>query len=410
MEAVLSAAKELIAKGEADLSAAGKPFCDQLTAEQWRVVRGKKLSEAEIHAVEELSTHAHFADKPHGRQRLYELAKIAKLDGMLSSGSSLELLISGLESDIRYGINTPSAYAMLGASHVAEGRYDLGVYYFNKSNAIAGRNNCITAFMGLSRAMPASAAFEQPRTGSSDSPLVFLNDIVDFAGGPVAVVAGNALYINRFLENYARSIAEKGLGSFSGMHVHWVKEKNESSDSIDLTVNKAKLAFPSLNVTFEQVEDVLDKKSYFAQSRFLVARRLNEHYHLPLLITDLDFQLGQDPSDAIKKLSFIDVSFLQHKSKSAQWAFPWLRSMAGSVWVNDTDAAREFFRLMEVGFSSCYNPHWFNWGVDQNLLTSVLEYSRTTFHLNFASFSEVAGPHLFNVPMDLKAGVKSQAI
>ncbi|MFP3663114.1 hypothetical protein SB768_32275, partial [Burkholderia sp. SIMBA_043] len=84
-------------------------------------------------------------------------------------------------------------------------------------------------------------------------------------------------------------------------------------------------------MTFEEIDEVLDKKSYFAQARFLVARRLSEHYRQPLLITDLDFQLSQDPSDAIKKLSFIDVSFLQHKNKSAQWAFPWLRSMAGSV-------------------------------------------------------------------------------
>lgn len=408
METVLSAAKELIAKGEADLSAAGKPFCDQLTAEQWRVVRGKKLSVADIHAIEELSVHAHFADKPHSRQRLYELAKLAKLDEMLSSNCSLEFYISALESDLRVGVNTPSAYAMLGAAHVAEGRYDLGVYYFNKSNSIGGRNNCITAFMGLSRAIPAFSAFEQPQSRSSESQLVFLGSLVSFEGGPVAVVAGNALYINRFLENYARSIAEKGSGSFCGLHVHWVKEKTESTDSINLTIDKARSVFPNLNVTVEEIEEVLDKKSYFAQSRFLVARRLNKYYGLPLLITDLDFQLTQDPSDAIKKLSFIDVSFLQHKTTSAQWAFPWLRSMAGSVWVNNTVSAREFFRLMEVGFSSCYNPHWFNWGIDQNLLSSVLEFSRTKLQLSFASFSDVAGPHLFSVPMDLKAGVKSQ--
>lgn len=410
MEAVLSVAEELIAKGEADLSPAGKPFCDQITAEQWRVVRGKKLSEAEIHKIEGLSVHQHFADKPHSRQRLYELAKIAKLDNILSSGSKLDLLIAELEGDVNNGINIPSAYAMLGASHVADGRYDLGVYYFNKSNAIAGRNNCITAFMSLSRALPCLAAFDQPANSFGQTSLKFLNEIRRFNGGPVAVVAGNALYINRFLENYARSIGEKGAGSFGGIHVHWVKEKAEGTDAIELALKKSMQYYPELNVTVEEIDEVLDKKSYFAQSRFLVARRLSEHYRLPLLITDLDFQLTQDPSDAVKKLSFIDVSFLQHKAKSAQWAFPWLRSMAGSVWVNNTQAAREFFRLMELGFTSCYNAHWFNWGVDQNLLTSVLEYSRTKLHLNFASFSEVAGPHLFNVPMDLKVGVKSQAL
>ncbi|HHJ1299045.1 MULTISPECIES: hypothetical protein [Pseudomonas] len=409
MEAVLTAAEELIAKGEADLSPLGKPFCDQLTAEQWRVVRGKKLSEDEIQRVEGVSMHLHFADKPHGRQRLYELAKIAKLDNILSSGSKLGLLISELEADVKSGINTPSAYAMLGASHIAEGRYDLGVYYFNKSNSIVGRNNCVTAFMSLSRALPALASFEQPCVGPKTS-LAFLNEVRSFNDGPVAVVAGNALYINRFLENYARSIAEKGSGSFGGIHVHWVKEKTEAPGFIDVALMKSRLFCTELNVTFEEVDEVLDKKSYFAQSRFLVARRLSEHYRQPLLITDLDFQLSQDPSDAFKKLSFIDVSFLQHKIKSAQWAFPWLRSMAGSVWVNNTEAGREFFRLMELGFASCYNAHWFNWGVDQNLLTSVLEYSRTKSHLNFASFSEVAGPHLFNVPMDLKAGIKSQLL
>ncbi|WEK29773.1 MAG: hypothetical protein P0Y58_23240 [Candidatus Pseudomonas phytovorans] len=410
MEAVLSAAEELIAKGEADLSPAGKPFCDQLTAEQWRVVRGKKLTDAELQKVEELSKHLHFADKPHSRQRLYELAKIAKLDSRLSSGSDVDELIAELELDVRNGFNIPSAYAMLGASHVAAGRYDLGVYYFNKANSIVGRNNCITAFMSLSRALPALAAFEQPSYKGGETSLKFLSEVRTFVGGPVAVVAGNALYINRFLENYARSIAEKGSGLFGGIHVHWVKEKSEGLDFIDATLAKSKNFFSELNVTYEEIDEVLDKKSYFAQSRFLIARRLSEHYRLPLLITDLDFQLTQDPSSAINKLSFIDVSFLQHKNKSAQWAFPWLRSMAGSVWVNNTEAAREFFKLMELGFSACYNAHWFNWGVDQNLLTSVLEYTRTKSQLNFASFAEVAGPHLFNVPMELKAGVKSQIV
>lgn len=408
MEAVLSVAEELIAKGEADLSAAGKPFCDQVTAEQWRVVRGKKLSAAEIQQIEALSMHLHFADKPHGRQRLYELAKIAKLDNILSSGLKLDMLIAELEADVKKGINIPSAYAMLGASHIAQGRYDLGVYYFNKSNGIVGRNNCITAFMSLSRALPALASFEQPGVKSVQVALEFLDEVRDFNNAPVAVIAGNALYINRFLENYTRSITEKGSGAFGGIHVHWVKEKSEGQDFIDLALKQSRLFCPELNVTFEEIDEVLDKKSYFAQSRFLVARRLSEHYGQPLLITDLDFQLCQDPSDALKKLSFIDVSFLQHKVKSAQWAFPWLRSMAGSVWVNNTEAAREFFRLMELGFASCYNPHWFNWGVDQNLLSTVLEYTRTKSHLNFASFLQVAGPHLFNVPMDLKAGVKSQ--
>ncbi|MFG0851054.1 hypothetical protein ACF8R4_11080 [Pseudomonas sp. FYR_2] len=408
METVLSAAEELIAKGEADLSPAGKPFCDQLTAEQWRVVRGKKLTDTEIQKVEELAKHQHFSDKPHSRQRLYELAKIARLDSRLSSGADVDELIAELELDVRNGINTPSAYAMLGASHIAEGRYDLGVYYFNKANSIVGRNNCITAFMGLSRALPALAAFEQPFFNDGEASLKFLSEARTFVGGVVAVVAGNALYINRFLENYARSIAEKGSGVFGGIHVHWVKERSEALDFIDTALTKSRGFCPELNVTYEEIDEVLDKKSYFAQSRFLVARRLIENYRLPLLITDLDFQLNQNPSGAINKLSFIDVSFLQHNKTSAQWAFPWLRSMAGSVWVNNTDAAREFFRLMELGFASCYNPHWFNWGVDQNLLSSVLEYSRTKSQLNFASFSEVAGSQLFNVPMDLKAGVKSQ--
>ncbi|NBB06929.1 hypothetical protein [Pseudomonas monteilii] len=410
MEAVLSAAEELIAKGEADLSPAGKPFCDQLTAEQWRVVRGKKLSEVEIRKIEDLSKHLHFADKPHARQRLYELAKIAKLDIRLDSGAGLDPLIAELEVDVKNGVNTPSAYAMLGACHIADGRYDLGVYYFNKSNSIVGRNNCITAFMSLSRALPALAAFEQPSAESDETSLVFLNEMRSFKDGPVAVVAGNALYINRFLENYARSIAEKGSDSFGGIHAHWVKEKTETPDFIDLTLAKSRQFCPELNVTVEEIDEVLDKKSYFAQSRFLVARRLSEHYRQPLLITDLDFQLSQDPSDAIRKLSFIDVSFLQHKKETAQWAFPWLRSMAGSVWLNNTEVAREFFSLIKLGFISCYNAHWFNWGVDQNLLTSALEYSRTRSALNFASFSEVAGPHLFSVPMELKAGVKSQVV
>ncbi|MCE0931624.1 hypothetical protein [Pseudomonas monteilii] len=406
MEAILSAASDLIANSEADLSIKGKAFCDLLTAEQWKAARGKSISAQEIDALEQLASDPHFSDKAHCRQRLYELAKIAKIGRALWATLPLSTIVDELKKDIRNGINTPSAYALLGACSVAEHNFELGTYYFNRANHISARTQCVTSFMSLSRAIPSFAALDAGHIASAPAELECIGKVSEFDCSVVSVVAGNSLYINRFIENYARSLAENSHGVFGGIHVHWVKELGEDDAAIDAALNLAKTHLPSINLSAETIADINDKKSYYAQARFLMARRLSAFYKKPLMITDLDFQLCADPREAIKKLALIDVSFLQANQTSVMWTFPWLRSMAGSVWVNNTPAAREFFRLVEQGFDACFNPSWFNWGVDQNLLTTVLEYFKTKSHINFASMSAVSAEPLYNVPLALKVGVK----
>lgn len=408
MEAIFSAAADLISNAEADLSVKGKAFCDLLTAEQWKAARGKGISAQEIDALEQLASDPHFSDKAHCRQRLYELAKIAKIGRALWAALPLSPIVGDLKKDIRNGINTPSAYALLGACSVAEQNFELGIYYFNRANHISARTQCITSFMSLSRAIPSFAALDNGDDSRFSDELEFVGERRQLDCDVVSVVAGNSLYINRFIENYARSLAENSHGMFCGIHVHWVKDPGEEYSSIDVAISLAKVHVPDINLSVESIADINDKKSYYAQARFLIARRLSAYYGKPLMITDLDFQLCADPREAIKKLALIDVSFLQANHRSIMWAFPWLRSMAGTVWVNNTPTAREFFRLVEQGFDACFNPTWFNWGVDQNLLTTVLEHFKKNAQINFASISAVADDPLYTVPTALKAGVKSQ--
>ena len=407
MEAILSTAADLIANSEADLSVNGKAFCDLLTAEQWKVARGKSISAQDIAALEELASNTHFADKAHCRQRIYELAKIGKIGRAMWASLPVSPIANELKEDIRNGFNTPSAYALLGACSIADHNYELGTYYFNRANHISARNHCITSFMALSRAIPSLSALNADDIGAPAAELECVGEVRQFEGAVVSVVAGNSLYINRFIENYARSLAENSHGVFGGIHVHWVKDPGEEDGSIETALSLAKVHVHDINLSVETISDIHDKKSYYAQARFLIARRLSAFYKKPLMITDLDFQLCADPREAITKLAFIDVSFLQASQTSVMWAFPWLRSMAGSVWVNNTPAAREFFRLVEQGFDACFNPVWFNWGVDQNLLTTVLEHFRKNSHINFASMSAVSPEPLYDVPRALKVGIKA---
>ncbi|HDS1772071.1 hypothetical protein NPS33_05545 [Pseudomonas putida] len=408
MEAIFSAAADLISSAEADLSVKGKAFCDQLTAEQWKAVRVRNISAQDVDALEELASNPHFSDKPHSRQRIYELAKIGKIGHAMATGLPISQVAEELKEDIRNGVNTPSAYALLGACSLANQDYELGIYYFNRANHISARTHCVTSFMSLSRAIPSFAALNSDEGNRFSAELTYVGDVNKFDSEVVSVVAGNSLYINRFIENYARSLAENSHGVFGGIHLHWVKDPGEEDTAIEIALSLAKTHLPDINLTVEAIADIQDKKSYYAQARFLIARRLSAFYKKPLMITDLDFQLCADPREAIKKLALIDVSFLQASQASIMWTFPWLRSMAGSVWVNNTATAREFFRLVEHGFDACFNPSWFNWGIDQNLLTTVLEHFKRTGHINFASMSAVADDPLYTVPTALKAGVKSQ--
>lgn len=409
MEAILSAAADLINCSEADLSPKGKAFCDLVHAEQWKAARVKNISTQDIAALEDLVSNPHFSDKPHSRQRIYELAKIGKIGNAMATGISILPIVEELKEDIRRGVNTPSAYALLGACSLANQNYDLGIYYFNRANHISARTHCITGFMSLSRAVPSFSALSIDEVGRFPEELECFGEVRSFDCEVVSVVAGNSLYINRFIENYARSLAANSHGVFGGIHVHWVKDSGEEDSAIESALGLAKRHVPDINLSVETIADINDKKTYYAQARFLMARRLSAFYQRPLMITDLDFELCADPRDAIKKLELIDVSFLQARQNSIMWAFPWLRSMAGSVWVNSTPTAREFFRLVEQGFDACFNPAWFNWGIDQNLLTTVLEYFKKNGQINFASMSSVSEESLYTVPTALKAGVKSQA-
>jgi len=410
MHNIINAAQNLIATQQADLSDAGKAFCEKLTAEQWRVARGESvLSETDIQNLEILSSATHFSDKEQTRQRLYELAQIAKLGNAITHSltnerTSIAALIEELEADIHTSRNTPSSYAILGACHMLLDNHDLGVYYFNKANQITAKNNCITAFMRYSRAMPAQSVFAWKSHTWAPNDLQFMQNPARFTNGVVAVVSGNTRYINHFFENYARFLSENHHGAFAGIHVMWVREKHDEAEAIASALSVAKQHFSFINVTHEQV-DCSDKRSYFAMSRFLMARKLLDHYKMPLMITDLDFQLRTDPRPTIKQLNYFDVSFIHHNKPSVLWSFPWLRSMAGCVWVNDTDASREFLRLMEIGYRACFNPAWLNWGVDQNLLSCALHFCQSNSQIKFAPLADITEKHIYGVPVDLKKSI-----
>ncbi|WP_411562737.1 hypothetical protein [Pseudomonas shirazensis] len=409
MNKIITDAHKLIANGDADLSVAGKQFCDALTAEQWRVVRGKEAHLTHISEIEGLSRHPHFSDKAHSRQRLYELASLAKLAAAIGEDRQLLELQKGFQLDVQEARNTPSSLAMLGACSIALNNFELGTYYFNKSNSISARADCITGFMALSRAMPSQAVFEKLVPHNNSNNIHFKYQAMDFGKGPISVVAGNSVYINRFIENYANSISEYGTHSFSGIHLHWIQDTDESDDCIDNAVAAAKARFANINVTVEQHPYTVDKKSYYAQSRFLIAGSLIDHYKAPLMITDLDFQLCADPQPTLDRLALIDTSFWQSTRDSAQWAFPWLRSMAGSVWVNTTPNARYFLHQITIGFKATYNPGWYNWGIDQNLLTCALEFCQKTSQINFANMIDASSVSLYSVPTQLKIGIKTQS-
>ncbi|MEZ2625233.1 hypothetical protein ACBP82_12785 [Paenalcaligenes hominis] len=218
-----------------------------------------------------------------------------------------------------------------------------------------------------------------------------------FGGG--ITVAGDGEYIKRFLIRYVESLNEN-LDLQVDFIVCYVRPEGSVDASVDCVLDFARGIYSrgDLFVDYINCPDYEDVRSYYSCVRFLQAEK-----HLAvrsfLLITDLDYQLSKPEFslflDRVRPYSLA----LNEKLDIVQSLFPWLKYTAGTVYLTNDSAGHHFLALFKESFRFVYNHNCFNWGIDQNIIFSVIECLKRRGIL-IGNIKKIGEP--FSVPYDIK--------
>ena len=163
-------------------------------------------------------------------------------------------------------------------------------------------------------------------------------------------------------------------------HFHLVGNSDEISEiyieAINLFNNMKKFIKPSESVikptfSFESCpEYVKDPITLAACSRFLNAPRFLEKFDSRILIIDADYYINNDFDKYFAKLKETDISMAV--SSGIKSVRPWIRYMAGSVYVDRNETGQLFLRKLNSYIIENLKSDN-TWTLDQNALTYAME-------------------------------------
>ncbi|WP_152608114.1 hypothetical protein [Burkholderia sp. A9] len=367
-----------------------KSLCDQLTALCWKVIQATSL-EGDLSEECFTAALAYTTSFPHLNSRLYEIMWLYRLNreylkGNFDAREFKKSLIADIKSDHR---PTRSNLLLQGICEYYLNGINEAQYYFLRANQEYISRGMITPFFSYSRSI---------------CPIVNLDQGVDRAR-PRAIgnkppsdcilIAGNSSYITRFLDNYAKSIATHCPEIT--LHLHWIKDGNiEVDEAGSQAISEVhQILGDSFKVSSEMCPDIGDKRSYYALSRFLVARDILQSYRR-LIITDIDYEAIGSLDDFLSYCDQYEVCL--QTSSTVNSLFPWLKVLAGTVVVKSNSVGRLFLETYRRCYELTYLPYGLNWGIDQNILSSIHD---KLFHFGFIGNSRLV-KNPFTVPYHIK--------
>lgn len=185
----------------------------------------------------------------------------------------------------------------------------------------------------------------------------------------------------RFLRAYlTRLVYYVGLFHEYDYHFHLIGNEAECRELTELikstyetnqTIRNQPTCSDHLSFSYSEVpEHVPDRFSYYASARFLVAGQLMKISKSPIWIQDVDLFPTGDSVRYLDELVKHDVALFV--SPFLYGAFPWIRYLAGNVYINNTEQG---FRFLDA--ASAYLAEWLlvkdSWTVDQNALSYAVE-------------------------------------
>lgn len=372
-----------------------KSLCDKLTSHMWKVLVNN-LEEGDISQENYISAMEKTYSFPHLGSRVYEVAVFHGMKSNLIRGEDPSRALAKYDLMLDFPPPIKSNLFFKGCINYKLSGIKEAQYYFLKGNQEYIEGSVVTSFFSYSRSI---------------CPFDVEDIVLDFSlqkkkskydNGWWILVSADSKYITRFLNNYALSI--KNHATNIGLHLHWIdnSESFDEKSSAEEVINFARNLLGSrFDVTRQDCPKFRDSRTFFANSRFLIAKEVIKNKR-GLIITDIDYQLIENPENFIDWCEEIDVG-LQVKSENLinSW-FPWLKVLAGTVVIKNTPVGNAFLHIYSELFKSAYVPQGFNWGLDQNILCAI--YDRFKYIWLIGNSFDLRNP--FNVPYEIKKIIK----
>lgn len=372
-----------------------KELCNKLTNISWKIIRNTSDITQEISEDLSKKTLEKTKDFPHLNSRVYEIIWLYRIQRDFLSNSfnpqkTKDLLSKDLEKK-----NTPTKVNLIlqGACEYFYNGIDSAQYYFLRGNQEYIKDSIVTPFLSYSRSVCPT------HIENKKNKLLATHEFIPARNKTCILVAANSAYVARFLSNYVNSITSQDPSL--SLHLHWIKDSEQfdekAQDSIDISKN---ILGEKFSFSEEMSPEIHDKKSYFALRRFLVAPEILKKFQR-IIITDIDYIIKKNLSDFLNFNEAFDVS-LQISENTIRACFPWLKITAGTVFIKNSAMGRFFLDEYQKRYKKIFLPNGFNWGIDQNILSSIYD--------DFSIF-EFIGNSLntenpFSVPYEIKSGSK----
>lgn len=163
-------------------------------------------------------------------------------------------------------------------------------------------------------------------------------------------------------------------------HFHIVDYNNTSNDAIkeakslyenliDYIRPKSPITAPTFSYEIYP-EFVKDSKTYYACSRYVIAKNIMNQNDNDIFIMDADFFINDELETYLSKITAHDLSI--PFSPALLSLFPWRRIMAGYVFLKNNSKSHEFLNLVRTYIINNLDKEN-SWTLDQNALTYAYE-------------------------------------
>ncbi|MGP9726241.1 hypothetical protein [Glutamicibacter sp. AOP3-A1-12] len=218
---------------------------------------------------------------------------------------------------------------------------------------------------------------EDRNIGNIDLKLITSHDILSKTDGPVVLYSADPKYLRAYLTRvlfYMTTLPELKY------HFHVVADEFEARDISDLiskhlqeicSVRKIDYNAIYFEVSYSSLPiNVPEPKSYFASARYLVASKVMARHDTSVWIQDIDLYPTGDITKFIARLESNDISL--YKSRVLGGMLPWVRHLAGNVYVKNTPTGFKFLSFVEEYLQE-FLIRENSWMIDQNSLSYGIE-------------------------------------